>query len=90
MIRMGKVYGNLMVDVQATNEKLTERCISMIIQATGCDRQKAQKLLAESGNHPGKAIVMELSGCTEREAAQALEEAGGQIYEAIRRCGEHE
>ncbi len=90
MIRMGKVYGNLMADVQATNEKLTERCISMIIQATGCDRQKAQKLLAESGNHPGKAIVMELSGCTEREAAQALEEAGGQIYEAIRRCGEHE
>ena len=58
MIRYGKVYENLMVDVQPTNEKLVERAGRIISQATGCDIEKAHQLLEESGRDVKIAIIM--------------------------------
>ena len=84
MIRVGKVYGNLMVDVRATNEKLVERCRRIVMEATGCDHDKADEVLNETGNDCRKAIVMILLGISREEAEERIEKAGGYIREAIR------
>ena len=62
MIKMGKVYKNLMVDVMATNEKLVERCRQIVMAATDCDWGTADNALKISNNHCKEAIVMILLG----------------------------
>ena len=83
MIRMGKVYGNLMVDMQATNEKLVRRCQRVVMTATGADEKTAVAALEQCDYHCKTAIVMVLCG-TDREGARALlEKAGGRIAAAV-------
>lgn len=83
MIRLGYVYGNLMVNVMPTNEKLVDRAIRIIVSATGCDREAAAKLLRDSGNTVRTAIVMGKLGIGRAEAEQRLEQAGGRISQAL-------
>ncbi|RWR03077.1 N-acetylmuramic acid-6-phosphate etherase [[Pantoea] beijingensis] len=83
MIRSGKVYGNLMVDVEATNKKLIQRQVNIIIQATDCDEVEAQKALKASGNHCKTAIVMVLAGLSVDEARALLANNGGFIRQAL-------
>ncbi|WP_405116976.1 N-acetylmuramic acid 6-phosphate etherase [Paenibacillus sp. FSL K6-1217] len=83
MIRTGKVYGNLMVDVQLTNEKLVERAKRIVMDATDCDADTAEDYLNRAGRKPKIAIVMILTGLTKEEAVQRLEESQGFVRQAI-------
>ena len=82
MIKLGKVYGNLMVDVQATNEKLVQRAVSIVCTATGADAATARDALGRCGFHCKQAIVMLLLNTDEDGAKKALDGAGGHISRA--------
>ncbi|WP_406260525.1 N-acetylmuramic acid 6-phosphate etherase [Actinacidiphila glaucinigra] len=77
MVRVGKVYGNLMVDVRATNNKLVDRAQRMVVQATGADPDTAAEALTAAGGHAKTAIVMLLTGTTAEDAARRIEQARG-------------
>ncbi|MFF7677510.1 N-acetylmuramic acid 6-phosphate etherase [Actinacidiphila glaucinigra] len=77
MVRVGKVYGNLMVDVRATNNKLVDRAQRMVVQATGADPDTAAEALTAAGGHAKTAIVMLLTGTTAEDAARRIEQAHG-------------
>lgn len=79
MIKIGKVYGNLMVDVEATNQKLIERQIQIVMQATDCDRKTAEQALNESNRHCKTAIVMILAQLSALDAKGLLTEHNGFI-----------
>ncbi|WP_010306249.1 N-acetylmuramic acid 6-phosphate etherase [Kurthia senegalensis] len=74
MIQLGKVYGNLMVDLQPTNFKLVERAKRIIMQATDCDYETADQLLEASRQQPKTAIVMYLLDCDYDEAVKQLQQ----------------
>jgi len=82
MIRLGKVYKNLMVDVTPINEKLVIRAINIIVNATGISKEKAEMLLRESKMRPKVAIVMALTNSSLKEAEKLLEKSSG----SIRKC----
>lgn len=73
MVKIGKVYQNLMVDVQQTNEKLVVRGQNIVMEATGCTRERAVQALADAGGHVKTAIVSVLLDCDAEQAAVALE-----------------
>lgn len=83
MIRSGKVYSNLMVDLQASNEKLKVRALRIIQLATGCSRDEAEEAFRATGGRAKPAIVMILAGCSAEEAHRLLEEAGGFVRRAL-------
>ena len=83
MIKSGKVFGNLMVDVQATNAKLIERQKKIIMEATDCTRDIAETALSASGNHCKTAIVMILTGVDAQQAKASLHQHKGFIRECI-------
>jgi N-acetylmuramic acid 6-phosphate etherase len=83
MVRMGKVYGNLMVDVRPTNFKLVERAKRIVAEAAGVTREQAEKVLAEAGLQPKKAIIMIKRGCSADQAESFLTAAGGLIGRAL-------
>jgi len=83
MIRLGYVYGNLMVNVQPTNEKLVDRAIRIIMQALNLDRDSASRLFETSGNVVRTAIVMGKLGINKLEAEQRLSAAAGSIQQAL-------
>ena len=83
MVGIGKVYQNLMVDVQQTNEKLKVRAQNIVMDITDCTREAAAESLEAAGGHVKTAIVMILNGCTSEEAAEQLQKAGGHIRQAI-------
>lgn len=83
MVRLGKVYENLMVDVQPTNEKLRSRAERIVLQATGADHDSAVEALREAGGNPKLAITMLLLGADRAQAEAALENAQGHVREAI-------
>ncbi|MRS21865.1 N-acetylmuramic acid 6-phosphate etherase [Enterobacteriaceae bacterium RIT692] len=87
MIRSGKVYGNLMVDVEATNQKLVQRQVNIVKQATDCDDATAQQALAACNGHCKTAIVMVLAGLTADEAKSLLSQNRGFIRNALRDAG---
>ncbi|MBP2196127.1 N-acetylmuramic acid 6-phosphate etherase [Pantoea cypripedii] len=87
MIRSGKVYGNLMVDVEATNQKLVQRQINIVRQATDCDEARAQQALAACQGHCKTAIVMVLAGLQADEAQALLGQHHGFIRQALRDAG---
>jgi N-acetylmuramic acid 6-phosphate etherase len=87
MIRSGKVYGNLMVDVEATNQKLVQRQVNIVKQATDCDDATAQQALAACQGHCKTAIVMVLAGLTAAEAKSLLSQNQGFIRNALRDAG---
>ena len=84
MVRCGKAYSNLMVDVDPCNEKLVVRARKIVMEATGCDEQTATTALSQADNHPKTAITMILAGCGPQEARERLEKAGGFVRDAIR------
>jgi N-acetylmuramic acid 6-phosphate etherase len=83
MIRLGKVYKNLMVDLRPVNQKLVLRSLRLIRELTGCSEEKAREVFEDSaeGNvkNPKTAIVMILTGADREEARRLLERAGGRI-----------
>ncbi|BDR57146.1 N-acetylmuramic acid 6-phosphate etherase [Xylocopilactobacillus apis] len=83
MVRIGKTYGNLMVDVRPTNEKLVERAKKMIITVTGVDEKTAESALKESNNSVKVAIVMILNQVSAKEAKKELTVANGFIRKAL-------
>lgn len=83
MVKIGKVYQNLMVDVQQTNEKLVVRGQNIVMEATGCTRECAVQALADAGGHVKTAIVSVLLDCDAEQAAVALERARGHVRAAV-------
>lgn len=83
MIRLGKVYENMMVDLQMTNKKLVERSRRTIMTVTGLPYGDAMQLLENADGHVKTALVMELAGVTTEEALLRLERAKGFVRKAI-------
>jgi N-acetylmuramic acid 6-phosphate etherase len=83
MTRLGYVYGNLMVNVWTKNEKLIQRAIRILEQATGADHDSASNALEASGNRTPVAVVMLSAGVTRTQAAAALKKTQGNVREAI-------
>jgi N-acetylmuramic acid 6-phosphate etherase len=83
MIRLGKVYGNMMIDLQLTNNKLKERARRIIMIITGIDYETAGKYLADAGGHVKTALVMILAKVSRDEAVSRLTAADGFVKRAI-------
>ena len=79
MIKLGKVYGNLMVDVKCSNHKLEERARRIVMTATGCRREDAVAALKAGNGRAKTAIVIILTGLTAEEAKKKLDAASGRI-----------
>lgn len=83
MVQLGKCYENLMVDVQASNEKLRARAQRIVMQATGCSAERAKARLKDADNHAKLAIMMELSGLEKAQAQALLDAKEGKLREAL-------
>ena len=83
MIKLGKVYGNLMVDVKPSNEKLIRRCVTIVCAATECDEAAATAALEKCGYHPKVAIVMVLMGVNAEQAKAMLDKADGRVAKVL-------
>ena len=83
MVRLGKVYGNLMVDLRATNEKLRRRAVRIVAAAAGVSERQAADALARAGGRVPVAIVMLATRTTPEEAAARLARAGGSLRRAV-------
>jgi len=83
MIRSGKCYQNLMVDLKPTNMKLVARAARIVTQATGCTAEQAQEALRRSGNDVKLAILVTVTGMSLSRAKAALQSAGGFLRKAI-------
>ena len=83
MIKLGKVYGNLMVDVKASNEKLIRRCVTIVCTATECDEATAIAALETCDYRPKTAIVMILCQVDAQEAKALLEKSGGRVAKVL-------
>jgi len=83
MIRIGKTYQNLMVDVNASNEKLYARARLIVMQATDCDEHTASTALSAAGNEAKVAIMMILTNCDAQEAKAMLREHKGFLRKAV-------
>jgi N-acetylmuramic acid 6-phosphate etherase len=79
MVRLGKVYGNLMVDLQATNEKLRQRATRLVQQVAACSADDAREALAASSWQVKTAIAMRRLGVSADEARARLEQADGYL-----------
>ena len=84
MILMGKCYQNLMVDVQASNEKLKARAIHIVMQATDCDKALAEDTLKQADQNAKLAIMMILSGLDRAQAEALLEKHQGKLQLALK------
>lgn len=84
MVRMGKVYGNLMVDVKTANKKLYTRAERIVMQATDTDEVTAKTILKQCDYHVKTAIVMILCACTVEEAKKRLDSKQGYIRDALK------
>ncbi|URT70437.1 N-acetylmuramic acid 6-phosphate etherase [Cytobacillus firmus] len=82
MIKLGKVYGNLMVDVQMTNEKLFKRAENIVKMATGASDEEARAALKEQNYHTKAAILQILTGLKGEAAAELLKKHNGYLREA--------
>lgn len=83
MIRLGKCYQNLMVDVQATNQKLKARAIRIVMQATECDQLTAEQTLHTTNGNAKLAIMMLLSGLDKDQAEAVLTQNKGRLQDAL-------
>ena len=84
MILLGKCYQNLMVDVQASNEKLKARAIRIVMQATDCDKALAEETLKQADQNAKLAIMMILSGLGRAQAEALLEKHQGKLQLALK------
>lgn len=85
MIRFGKVCGNLMVDLKATNRKLVDRSRRIVMELTGLPRRPAAALLKRAGGDVKTAVVMHTRGATYDEAKELLSAAGGLLRKAMKK-----
>jgi N-acetylmuramic acid 6-phosphate etherase len=83
MVKLGKVYENLMVDVNASNEKLYARAIRIVMQATQCSQELAKAALERSNNSAKLAILMILTNTEASAAKVMLDESHGHLRQAI-------
>ena len=83
MIRLGKCYQNLMVDVQATNQKLKARAIRIVMQATDCDQATAEQTLHTTNGNAKLAIMMLLSRLDKAQAEAVLAQNKGRLQDAL-------
>ncbi|ONI48168.1 N-acetylmuramic acid 6-phosphate etherase [Candidatus Epulonipiscioides saccharophilum] len=84
MIKLGKVYQNYMVDMKATNEKLLDRAIRLVMQTTNCTNEFAKEILSKCDFHVKTAIVMIKLNCSKEEAIEKLKNANGYVQEALK------
>jgi N-acetylmuramic acid 6-phosphate etherase len=85
MIRLGKTFGNLMIDVRASNSKLADRARRIVRAVTNLSDQESEKLLRECRGEVKMAIVSHFTGCTFDEAQDLLSRAGGHLRAALKR-----
>lgn len=83
MVKLGKVYGNLMVDLQVTCRKLRDRGERILMETLGLDRPAAAELLDRSGGHVKTAVVMGRLGVDREEAKRRLDDAGGVVGRVV-------
>jgi N-acetylmuramic acid 6-phosphate etherase len=83
MIKVGKTYQNLMVDVKASNEKLHTRAINIVMQATECDENSAKQALKAAGDEAKVAILMILANTSAPESLQLLQQHKGFLRKAV-------
>jgi N-acetylmuramic acid 6-phosphate etherase len=83
MIRMGKVYGNLMVDLQVTCDKLQDRGERILMEMLSLERPEAERLLARANGSVKTAIAMFWTGKEREEASRDLAERGGRLGEIM-------
>ncbi len=83
MIRLGKTYGNLMVDMQASNVKLVDRSERIVAEVCGIAREQARDVLTQAGGSVKYAIVMQRLGVSRDEAVRQLDAAGGVIRRVL-------
>jgi len=83
MVKLGKVYGNLMVDLMAVNHKLIDRGTRIIMQVSGLDYEDAEKKLMEADRSVKLALVMQCHECDAKEARRKLKEANGYLNRVI-------
>lgn len=84
MVRTGKAYQNLMVDVMQTNEKLRVRAQNIVMEATGVSREVAAEKIQQANGSAKTAITMILADCDLNEATRRLEQSDGHVRDAIR------
>lgn len=87
MVRSGRVFGNLMVDVRASNDKLRDRAARIVSTLTGDEREAAFEVLDAAGGAVKTAVVMRLCGLTRVEAERRLGRVGGKLHEALATLG---
>jgi N-acetylmuramic acid 6-phosphate etherase len=83
MVRLGKVYGNRMVDVAVTNSKLEDRALRILSDLAGVDRDQGRQLLQQSEGSVKVALLMAREGLSASAAHQLLERRGGQLRSAL-------
>lgn len=83
MIRIGKTYQNLMVDVNPSNKKLVARAVRIVMQATNCKVEQAQEALDRTNDDVKLAILIVMTGMSPEEARETLKDAGGFLRKAI-------
>lgn len=84
MVRIGKAYENLMVDVQQSNDKLVVRAQNIVMDATGVERDIAKKAISEANGNVKVAVVMILADCDANRANELLIRANGHVREAVK------
>jgi N-acetylmuramic acid 6-phosphate etherase len=84
MIRLGKVYGNLMIDLRATNEKLRDRSERILMETLDLEREPARALLRASGGSVKLAMVMQWTGADRERASAELARHGGRVGELLK------
>jgi N-acetylmuramic acid 6-phosphate etherase len=87
MIRCGKSYQNLMIDVNASNEKLYARAVRIVMQATECDFSVAEQALAKANNQTKLASLMVLTGLDVNQAKLTLADNKGFLRKAVEQQG---
>jgi len=85
MAQLGKMYGNLMVDMRATNAKLCDRVVRIVMSATTLNRAAAEALLSACAHEPKTAIVAYKTERPPEECRQALAASNGSVFSAIER-----
>jgi N-acetylmuramic acid 6-phosphate etherase len=88
MVRLGRTYSNLMISLRPTNEKLRERSIRLLVEATGEPAQRCQEVLGSVEGELSAALVRLISGADPDRARAALAAAGGRVSDALQWLGE--
>jgi N-acetylmuramic acid 6-phosphate etherase len=87
MVRLGKVYGNRMVDVAVTNSKLEDRALRILRDLAGVERERGHELLADAGGSVKRALVMAAAGLSAEQADGVLKAHDGQVRQALEQLG---